>query len=59
MQDVEKELADVSQSKQNPLVQQIVVQLNDAVVYSQGGNSEVNRKLWNNYAREWAVEKPW
>ncbi len=59
MQDAEKELCNITTAKQNPLVAQIVVQLNDAVVYSHGGNSEINRKLWNNYALEWNAEKQW
>ncbi|RYG64180.1 hypothetical protein EON64_14495 [archaeon] len=40
MQEVEEELSKLSQSKQDPLIQQIVVQLNDAVVYAQGSNAD-------------------
>ncbi len=59
LQETESHLA--KQTNNNHiLIQQILSQLNDAVVYNDGNsNVETNRKLWDNYAKAWNPSQPW
>lgn len=41
------------------LVQQVAQMLNKTVTNSAPDNLELNRTLWDNYARSWDPEKPW
>jgi hypothetical protein len=59
MQDFECEAAQKSTSRCNPLVAQLLAQLDSAVVYSRSDNAQCNKKLWDNYSNEWAANAPW
>jgi len=51
-------LSPTQQEKQNPLLH-LIQQLSPAVVYTESTNFDTNKKLWNNYAREWTENVPW
>lgn len=59
LQQVEEFLEDKINKGSNPLILQLISQLDKAVVYSNGGNVSTNKKLWNNYSNEWKVESSW
>ena len=42
----------------NPLVD-LVTQLNESIVYAAPDNIKTNKKLWDNYSREWNVSTEW
>lgn len=39
------------------LVQSLVQQLSGALVYTDAGNAETNRRLWDRYAEAWSPEE--
>eukprot|EP00026_Physarum_polycephalum_P015403 Phypoly_transcript_16075.p1 GENE.Phypoly_transcript_16075~~Phypoly_transcript_16075.p1 ORF type:complete len:261 (+),score=37.30 Phypoly_transcript_16075:90-872(+) len=43
----------------NKSVLELVQQLSSAVVYTDTGNFDTNKKLWNNYAQDWGKEVDW
>lgn len=53
MQDAEELFCKKANSSANPLVSQLLSQLDQAVVYSVSGNIITNKKLWDNYSIEW------
>jgi len=53
MQEVEKALAEKTGAAANPLVSQMLKELDKAVVYN-NTNLSTNQKLWDNYSREWS-----
>jgi SAM-dependent methyltransferase len=55
----ERHLAQVTGRRANPMVQQLLKALGEAVVYSPDSNIVTNRKLWDNYALEWDPRAPW
>eukprot|EP00940_MAST-03C_sp_MAST-3C-sp2_P002669 g2669.t1 len=55
----EQHLQKLSKSKASPMVQTLLSQLQEAVVYTDSGNVATNRKLWDNYAREWSPNTEW
>lgn len=59
MQDLEEILERKTTMASNPLVVQLLQQLDQAVVYSSGGNASINKKLWDNYSREWGADAEW
>lgn len=59
LQSVEEQLAKESKAKANPLVSTLLDQLDQAVVYSLGGNVTTNKKLWDNYSQDWDTTNPW
>jgi 2-polyprenyl-3-methyl-5-hydroxy-6-metoxy-1,4-benzoquinol methylase len=60
IQDVEAILSErQNANSSNVLVSQLLAQLDDAVVYSKGNNVDTNRKLWDNYSKEWTESIDW
>jgi len=55
MQQAEKYLSEKTSSAANPLVSQMLKELDKAVVYNNTNNITTNQKLWDNYSREWNV----
>lgn len=51
-QDVERILS-IKTKPANPLVNQLLAELDKSVVYSESSNIHTNIKLWDNYSREW------
>ena len=49
----EQHLQQVSRKNAPPMVLALLDQLQEAVVYTDAGNISTNRKLWDNYAKEW------
>jgi len=45
--------------KDLPLIQQVAQMLNKTVTNTVPNNVELNRNLWDNYARTWDTDKPW
>jgi len=56
MQEAEKLLAEKTGAASNPLVSQMLKELDKAVVYN-NTNLSTNQKLWDNYSREWSKSK--
>ena len=46
-------------SEKNKGVLQMLRSLNSAFVYPEAENWETNRKLWDQYAKDWGVDVPW
>ena len=42
----------------NPLID-LVTQLNESIVYTSPDNVKTNKKLWDNYSKEWDASKEW
>ena len=59
LQEIEGLLAAKTASATNPLISQIIQQLDKAVVYSKSGNLSTNQKLWDNYSKEWGNDQKW
>ena len=57
LQSVEEEMH--VKGRGNAMVQALLEQLDQAVVYSVGGNMQTNRKLWDNYSQEWSPQQAW
>ncbi len=55
----EETLANITTKKQNPLVHQLLQQLDNSVVYNNNNNINTNRKLWDNYCIEWNNDIEW
>ena len=49
----------MEKTKDLPLVQQVARMLNKTVTHTLPNNVELNRNLWDNYARTWDTDKPW
>lgn len=57
--DLEEVLEQGTKSKSgNPLVD-LVTQLNECIVYAAPDNIKTNKKLWDNYSKEWKVSTEW
>lgn len=59
MQEAEKLLAETTSAAANPLVAQLLKDLDKAVVYNNTNNISTNQKLWDNYSREWNTKNDW
>eukprot|EP00743_Colponemidia_sp_Colp-15_P009231 GILK01010079.1.p1 GENE.GILK01010079.1~~GILK01010079.1.p1 ORF type:complete len:284 (-),score=41.78 GILK01010079.1:85-936(-) len=57
--DFESELQKESGRGDTDIVKQVVRSLSSALVYPDAGNIETNRKLWDNYAKNWSPQTPW
>ena len=43
----------------SPTVSSLIASLSSSLVYSDPGNVETNRRLWNAYSEDWNPDKPW
>ena len=58
MEFAEKTLAEKSMQSANPLVLQVIDQL-DAAIVPKSNNIRTNQKLWDTYCREWTETADW
>ena len=59
MQEAEHFLSQKTNTSSNPFLIQVLNELDKAVVYSKTGNISTNKKLWENYSKEWLPQELW
>ena len=50
----------IVKEKPRGLIEDVLSTLTESMVYlPSSNNTDTNRKLWNNYAKNWNIEEPW
>jgi len=59
MDSVERHLLDKSENSTNSSLTSLITSLSTSLVYTDVGNVETNKKLWNAYSADWSAETDW